>query len=987
VPFRPRTRRSFPSTLIALLLLSGDIESNPGPQPPNDYISLGSFNIRSVKSKAALLHDLILDNNIDILALQETWLPPDSHPAIKLDIAPPGFVVSHVHRPIVAGGPTRGGGLAIIHRDFYKARQIDLHFRPTTFEMQPLLIYTSTPPILIINIYQPHSPPTSAFYDELSSLLSDVAVESTARLVLCGDVHCPGDDDQSVNSSLIDVLVSSGLQQHVHQPTRGANLLDIVATSDPGVVRGIEVIDCCVTSDHRLVVAKIQSRRPSPPTIQFTFRDLKRLNYSEFEASLRRSSLFTDPAKTADAFTAQLRTIVSEQLDLFAPLKTVRKRAQKPSAKWLSADAVAAKRLQRRLERAWHSSHSETDRAAYRAACRRANALINSSRSEFMRHELETCADSRQRWTAVKRLLHSDDNKQIPISVDVGLCEKFSDYFISKIANLRLNICSRLSSLPPQSLPSEPTYSGPLLQTLLPVSPHEVANILTKIPPKTSDLDFIPTSVLKTCCSVFSELIAKLANLSFQEGCFPQNFKSALVTPLLKKPNLDPENLSNFRPISNLNNISKILERLFLTRLRPRVLASPNFNPFQSAYRRNHSTETALLCTLDNVFHSADLGKSTVLVSLDLSSAFDTIDHSLLLNRLKTTFGISGPALNWITSYLSNRSQSVKFGKLMSCPQTCTSGVPQGSVLGPLFFTIYVSPIASLLSQSGVNQHQYADDTQLHIAISPTTSSSELCKLESALHTLSYWFSQNWLALNPEKSDAILLGTHQRNNTLANISTINVAGSAVSLSDHIKLLGITLDNTLTFHKHINFVSQSCFYHIKALRHIRHTLDTHTASLIAHALVSSRLDYANSVLYGAPSYTVTKLQRIQNTLARIVLHSNRFSHSNTLLHQLHWLPVHSRIRFKLATITYNSLSTSSPDYLATLISRYQPARSLRSADLQLLNLPASKTKFGSRAFRCAAPSIWNAIPLTVRNSQSITSFKNHLKTFYFCHPPA
>jgi len=542
-----------------------------------------------------------------------------------------------------------------------------------------------------------------------------------------------------------------------------------------------------------------------------------------------------------------------------------------------------------------------------------------------------------------------------------------------------------LSQLP-QSLPPELTHSGPLLETLLPVTPQEVSFILSKIPPKTSDLDFIPTSLLKACSSVCSELIAKLANLSFQEGCFPNLFKSAQITPLLKKPNLDPDNLSNYRPISNLNNISKILERLFLTRLRPHVLASPNFNPFQSAYRRNHSTETALLCTLDNVFHSADLGKSTVLVSLDLSSAFDTIDHPLLLNRLKTTFGISGFALNWITSYLSNRFQSVKLGKLLSCPQTSTSGVPQGSVLGPLLFTIYVSPIASLLSQLGVNQHQYADDTQLHIAISPSTSSNELHKLESALNTLSYWFSQNWLALNPEKSDAILLGTHQRNNSLANVSTVNVAGSTVSLSDHIKLLGITLDKNLTFHKHINSVSQSCFYHIKALRHIRHTIDTHTASLIAHALVNSRLDYANSILYGAPNNTVIKLQRIQNTLARVVLLSNRFTHSDSLLRQLHWLPIHCRIRFKLATITYNALSTSSPDYLATLIHRYQPTRSLRSADLQLLNLPASKTKFGSRSFRCSGPAVWNAIPLAVRNSPSISSFKNNLKTFYFCHPP-
>jgi hypothetical protein len=154
------------------------------------------------------------------------------------------------------------------------------------------------------------------------------------------------------------------------------------------------------------------------------------------------------------------------------------------------------------------------------------------------------------------------------------------------------------------------------------------------MPAKSSGLDFVPTSLLKACPTVFAELITKLANLSFQEGCFPQAFKTAQVTPLIKKPNLDPGNLANFRPISNLNNISKILERLFLARLRPHVLGSANFNPFQSAYRSSHSTETALLCTLDHVCHSADHSRSTVLVSLDVSSAFDTIDHIHFLTDL-----------------------------------------------------------------------------------------------------------------------------------------------------------------------------------------------------------------------------------------------------------------------------------------------------------------------------------------------------------------
>ena len=227
---------------------------------------------------------------------------------------------------------------------------------------------------------------------------------------------------------------------------------------------------------------------------------------------------------------------------------------------------------------------------------------------------LEACTDPRQRWKVAKRLLPADNNhsKQSSAVDDATLCEQFSEYFISKIGLLRHSISCKLSSTPfHHSLPAEPIHTSQLFETIQPVTPREVSKLLTSIPSKSSNLDYIPTSLLKTCHLVFSELIAKLAVLSFQEGCFPHSFKTALITPVIKKPNLDPNNLSNYRPISNLNNISKILEKLFLSRLQPHVLASPNFNPYQSAYRRNHSTETALLCTLDHVHHSADNHKST----------------------------------------------------------------------------------------------------------------------------------------------------------------------------------------------------------------------------------------------------------------------------------------------------------------------------------------------------------------------------------------
>src|SRR5688572_11437113 len=156
---------------------------------------------------------------------------------------------------------------------------------------------------------------------------------------------------------------------------------------------------------------------------------------------------------------------------------------------------------------------------------------------------------------------------------------------------------------------------------------------------------------------MYHTYVLSMYNLSFAEGCFPSCFKSALVTPLLKKPDLDTSNLFNFRPISNLNNISKILERLFLTRIKKLITSSPNFSPYQSAYREGYSTETALVSTLDNVFSSVDNGIACPSLCLDLSAAFDTIDHQLLLSRLTKSFVVSAMALNWLTSYLGDRSQ------------------------------------------------------------------------------------------------------------------------------------------------------------------------------------------------------------------------------------------------------------------------------------------------------------------------------------------
>jgi len=238
---------------------------------------------------------------------------------------------------------------------------------------------------------------------------------------------------------------------------------------------------------------------------------------------------------------------------------------------------------------------------------------------------------------------------------------------------------------------------------------------------------------------VFVPAITTLANLSLQTGKFPARLKSAQVLPLLKITGLDRSLPVNYRPISNLSTVSKVLERLVLAGLRPHLTNSTNFSKRQSAYRQGHSTETALPDVLDSVHTAADNKKVTLLIGLDLSAAFDTVCHSTLTQRLHTEFGVSGTALSWIQSYLQDRTQFVKLGQHRSSETTQEVRVPQESVLGPLLFAVYCSPVSDVIASHGVRCHQYADDTQLHLAMRVDNTAAGLSILAACTTDVKEW--------------------------------------------------------------------------------------------------------------------------------------------------------------------------------------------------------------------------------------------------------
>ena len=430
-----------------------------------------------------------------------------------------------------------------------------------------------------------------------------------------------------------------------------------------------------------------------------------------------------------------------------------------------------------------------------------------------------------------------------------------------------------------------------------------------------------------------------------------------------------------------MHTISKLIERLFLSRIINHVENSPNFNRFQSAYRRSYSTETALLRLLNDVYQAADLKQTTLLVLLDLSAAFDSIDIPTLLRRLNHTFGLTNAPLRWIASYLNGRSQYVRIGTTKSQAVPIVYGVPQGSVLGPLLFSLYISPVAKIMQSHGVNFVQYADDTQLYIQLDD--SHSQLSAIRNCFNSLLQWFTVNGLQLNADKSETVQLGTAAKLRANRSLTQISLNENKLKLSSCVRNLGVLIDSNLSFTDHVNSICKSARFHISSLRQIRNSIDTETAKEIASSIVGSRLDYCNSVLHGVSNTNIHKLQLVQNALARVVMRSRKYEHITPLLCELHWLPIRARIDYKIAVLTHKILTTNKPAYLSELLYEHHQARQLRSSAIRQLSVPRVRTQFGARAFQHAAPTVWNSLPSSLtKDLPSLWTFKQKLKTYYF-----
>lgn len=826
---------------------------------------------------------------------------------------------------------------------------------------------------LLTHFYRPHE--QRDWLQHFSDIVEYLSLNYSCPILLSGDFNCNILTTGSMVSSYHELCQMYGFSHKNRKPTRVTlstkTCIDHLLVSDDDIVSKCDTYVSC--SDHFAVVSELNLRNMKTPSPKYVMaRSMKSINQNEFISDLQQApwglmDTFEDVNDQLHVFSL----LFEEILDKHAPLKKVRlKKSQ--NKRWFNPEIdrlIKSRDLMRR-----EIARSGTDDGKLSNLKKTIKGKIRSAKTNYFSEKIEEAAGNpKLLWKVLAEATQYNKSKSTCTFVNSNeTANEYCNYFV----NIPTVVNEELRQFSSRMNIDVPIYQGrergaPIFEFSI-VAEERVKNFFqTANSNKATGIDNISMKVWKMASEVVSTPLTKVLNNALISGKFPSKLKHAKITLIHKGG--DASDKQNYRPISILPAISKLFERIVSEQLVNHAESNRLFQKFQSAYRRSHSTSTALLQMTDSWARSVDEGNITGILAIDLSKAFDCLGHEAIVGELKTQFGISEAAGNLFTSYLDNRKVVVSEGDHSSDPQFTKSGVPQGSILGPLLFSTALNNIGSVLN--GLHFHIYADD--LTVWVSSDKPEDIAVRLATIGEELFKFFATRGLKINTKKCQFMYVGSKQRlQREMLSLLPLDFLDLVLIPSESLKILGVTIDETLSFKTHIRNVIAKCVGKIKFLWRTASFLPVKHKKMLYNALILPHLTYCDIVW--SPNIErglMRRLESVQNSGVRFILGRDRRCSATFLRTELGWTTLENKFKIHYSSVVWQCLHGRAPQYLKDLL---VDTRSVHGYDTRRrLYVQRRRLNIVRLSFYHHAPVEFNKLPENIKHASSLESFRSRM----------
>ena len=939
-------------------------------------LKLVHWNIRSLVRKIDQIRILMDDSTIDVLTFSETWLKPHLHSGI---VSIKGFEIFRQDRGSMANNKKRGGGLLTYVNDKHSSRcepLLDLGASNKNIEVQWTLIHRpNCKNVVICNVYRPPTGDLEKAVNYLEDCLKTLNMNKI-NLFIMGDFNVNYKNKSSANYKKLHFLIqANSLSQHINTTTRNTDktksLIDLAITNSK-FISGSGTLNHYV-SDHQPIFLVHKKGRDARPNVEFVGRSYRHYNRADFTKALNSADWrdfykLDDPELAWEFILKSVTTI----LDRMCPVKSFQVKNYRPD--WITNELI-----EQIKDRDYFYSKAKRsgDQDAWNIAKHlrnTTNANIRKAKRDFILDELEANADNCKKfWQVIREIIPSD--KQ-PLKHDILLKNKgmkldkdevadFINNFFINVGNIEVE--GRSEEIEGKAPPmegescelSEESPEAKSFEMIRETIVHRVVKDINVS--KSSGLDNVSSFVVKEAFLSIIPEVTYMYNLTLTTAKFPSAWKKALIVPIPKSGDLT--SVQNYRPISLLPLPGKVLEKLIHLQLAGHLECNSLLIPVQHGFRRNHSTIHSVAQFTNYVNTKMDSGIPTIATYIDFRKAFDCVQHPVLLDKLsQLNFGTD--IIKWVKSYLSSRVQRVYANNTYSSYKTIMQGVPQGSVLGPLFYIIYANDLIDEVKHCKVAL--YADDTVLYTA--SKNFDQAVSRMQKDIDSISGWCKVNGIAANTDKSKVMVLGSAFTLKAIPSFS-IKIESNPLQTVTSYKYLGVIIDNQLSYNLHVNKLVASVSNKLKQFRRMRGFLNSRAALLVYKSMMLPVLEYGDVFLSAATVKNRKRLQVLQNKGLRCALNMGNDVSTDELHAEADLLKLHYRREQHMLNFMFDiSMKT---EYLAV-----KPEKSIvtRSQKKKMLKIKRPKTEKYKKSLAYRGPSGWNALPLDIHQSPDKFVFK-------------